>query len=316
MSSTTPVLFRGLVDDAAVFPPAATPMPDAVTAHAVHRAAWYAGCIGPLLVPAVAVAELLEVLDGTHPGVHGAHQHGGERPGDATHPAPVAGQDGPLDVVLIARPGADPATLTAGLDALHEEDSVRVVGAELAWEEGWRDLGLDDLAVALEVPRGEDRDVALAEVLVADREGLRVVAKLRTGPTPTWPWPDEQELADFLVVSAGLGVPFKLTGGLHHAVRGAYEVAGEPEENHGLLNVLLATSAALSGAGAAEVTGLLALREARALADVVGAWTEASATRVREAFTAYGCCTVTDPIGELADLGLLVPPQSTSLGPA
>jgi hypothetical protein len=219
---------------------------------------------------------------------------------------------GPLEVVLIARPGADPATLTAGLDALHEEESVRVVGAELAWEEGWRDLGLDDLSVALEVPRGADRAVALAEVLAAAREGLRVVAKLRTGPTPTWPWPDEHELAGFLVDTAALGTPFKLTGGLHHAVRGTYEVGGVPEENHGLLNVLLATSAALSGAGVAEVTALLALREGSALAEVVGSWTDATAIRTREAFTAYGCCTVTDPVDELAALGLLTPPSPTS----
>jgi hypothetical protein len=346
MSSTTPVLFRGVVDDASVFPPAATPLADAVGAHAAHRTSWYAGCIGPLLVPAVAVAELLEVLDGPHPGTRDPHHradgsHRGvdvhrddshrdtdrgdatvdtERDDDIHRGAPARhtsamSLDGTLEVVLIARPGADPATLTAGLDALHEEEPVRVVGAELAWEQGWRDLGLDDLAVALEVPRGDERDVVLAEVLVARREGLRVVAKLRTGPTPTWPWPDEQELADFLVVSTTDDVPFKLTGGLHHAVRGTYEVDGVPEENHGLLNVLLATSVALSGAGTHEVSELLALRDARALADVVVAWTDATATEVRRAFTAYGCCTVTDPVGELADLGLLEPPRPARRGP-
>ncbi len=332
MSSTTPVLFRGLVDDAAVFPPSATPLADAVRAHAVHRTSWYAECIGPLLVPAVAVADLLEALDGPNPGTystsgmpgtsgtsrrpdsHASHHDAASRHATPPHATPVH-ERGPLEVVLIARPGADPATLTAGLDALHEEESVRVVGAELAWEEGWRDLGLDDLAVALEVPRGADREVALAEVLVAAREGLRVVAKLRTGPTPTWPWPDEHELAGFLVDTAALGTPFKLTGGLHHAVRGTYEVGGAAEENHGLLNVLLATSAALSGAGVAEVTELLALREASALAEVVGAWTDATAIRTRESFTSYGCCTVTDPVGELADLGLLTPPSPASPSP-
>ena len=102
-------------------------------------------------------------------------------------------------------------------------------------------------------------------------------------------------------------MPFRLTGGLHHAVRGTYAVAGVPEENHGLLNVLLATSAALSGAGHEEVAGLLALRDGAALAELVAAWPDATAARVREAFTAYGCCTVTDPLGELADLGLLEP---------
>jgi hypothetical protein len=133
------------------------------------------------------------------------------------------------------------------------------------------------------------------------------VLKFRTGPTAMWAWPDEQELAAFLRLAAR-EVPFKLTGGLHHAARGTYEVAGVPEENHGVLNVLLATSAALSDAGGEEVARLLAVRDATALADVVAAWPDDTAARVRAAFTAYGCCTVTDPVGELADLGLLAHP--------
>ena len=87
-------------------------------------------------------------------------------------------------------------------------------------------------------------------------------------------------------------------------MRGGYDVAGVPEENHGLLNVLVATSAALSGAGHEEVAGLLALRDADALAELVGSWTDDTAAGVRKAFTGFGCCTVTDPLGELADLGL------------
>ncbi|HSO64342.1 MAG TPA: hypothetical protein VLQ78_04490 [Ornithinibacter sp.] len=280
-------LLRGLVDDAAVFPPAAVPLPMAVRAHAAHRNSAYAAAVGPLLVPASGVADLVAVLEEEA-------ARAGRGTGDAA-----------LDVVLVARPGAEPTLLTAGVDALHEEPRVRVVGAELAWHDGWRELGLDDLAVALEVPRGDDHDAALADIRAAVHDGRRVVAKLRTGPTPTWPWPDEDEVAAFLVMTNELGVPFKLTGGLHHAVRGTYEAEGVPEENHGLLNVLLATSAARSGAGREEVAALLALRDGAALAELVAAWPDATASRVRESFTAYGCCTVTDPLGELATLGLL-----------
>jgi len=277
-------LLRGLVDDAAVFPPAAVPLADAVRLHAGHRASGFAAAVGPLLVPAAGVADLVAVLDAAPPTAGGST----------------------LDIALVARPGADPSVLTAGRDALRVEPRVRVVAAELAWHDGWRDLGLDDLPVALEVPRGADRDAALADVRTAVDEGLEVVAKLRTGATPTWPWPDEDEVAEFLVRTAH-GIPFKLTGGLHHAARGTYEVDGIPEENHGLLNVLLGTSAALSGAGPDEVCGLLAVRDAAALAELVAAWPDATAGRVRERFTSYGCCTVTEPLGELAALGLLDP---------
>ena len=54
---------RRLVDDAAVFPPAAPPLPDAVAAHREHRAAWYADLVGPLLVPGVRAAELIADAD-------------------------------------------------------------------------------------------------------------------------------------------------------------------------------------------------------------------------------------------------------------
>jgi hypothetical protein len=289
MSPTVPELFHGLIDDAAVFPPAATPLPDAVAAHRVHRTSAYAGCVGPLLVPATSVAELVSVLSEGSP--HGA-----------------PGGDESLELVLVSRPGSEPSVLAAGLHVLREEAGARVVGAELGWEEGWRNLGLDDVAVALEVPRGPDQAVAVADIRTAAGEGLPVVAKFRTGPTPTWQWPDAGELAAFLRLVTGLGVPFKLTGGLHHAVRGTYEVAGAPEENHGVLNVLLATAAGLEGAGAEELTAVLEVADGTALADLVAAWSTATALSVRGAFTAYGCCTVTDPIGELADLGLLPRP--------
>jgi hypothetical protein len=50
---------------------------------------------------------------------------------------------------------------------------------------------------------------------------------------------------------------------------------------------------------------MLEVSDARALADLVAAWSPGTAAAVRRSFTAYGCCTVTDPIGELTDLGLL-----------
>ena len=288
-TASTGRLLHRLVDDAAVFPPGNAPLPDAVRGHALHREAWYADAIGPLLVPAATVADLVRVLD-------------------LRDAAGVPGVvPDPLALVLVARPGADPATATAALDALGDEVRVRVVGVELGWQQGWRSLGLGDVTVALEVPRGHDHAVAVADVHSALAQGWPVVAKFRTGPTATWAWPDEAELASFLRLVAP-ELPFKLTGGLHHAARGTYEVAGTPEENHGVLNVLVATSAAIAGAGQDEVAALLAVRDAVALADLVAAWPDDTAAGVRAAFTAYGCCTVTDPVGELAELGLLARP--------
>jgi hypothetical protein len=235
----------------------------------------------------------------------------------------------PLRVVVVARPGARTDELVAAVEALGAAERVDVVGAELGWAAGWRDVDLADLPVALEVPRGSDRSRALDDVAEAAHGGRRVVAKLRTGPTPTWPWPDERELAAFLVDTAERQVAFRLTGGLHHAVRGTYLPGTPPaataggtegvtnlpsgstgargaaaEENHGVLNVLLATAAALDGAAIEAVADVLARRDAGALAAEARALDDGTAARVRRAFTAYGCCEVTDPVGELAALGL------------
>jgi hypothetical protein len=280
---STPALLRGLVDDAAVFPPGNSPLPEAVTAHAEHLASGYGAVVGPLLVPATAATDLLAELDA------------GRWPGPD-----------PLDVGVVARPGSDVGLLAEGVAVLAADPRVTLHGVELGWTDGWRRLGLPgELPLALEVPRaGPEQEAAVADIRTSVAEGDAVVAKFRTGPTATWPWPDEVELGGFLRTAASAPVPFKLTGGLHHAVRGRYDVAGTPEENHGVLNVLVATASALEGAGPDEVEGLLGLRDATALAALVGAWSLAAVQRVRAAFTSFGCCTVTDPVGELDALGL------------
>ena len=58
MSGAIPALLRGLVDDAAVFPPGNAALEDAVAAHRVHRASWYSEMVGPLLVPASRLPDL------------------------------------------------------------------------------------------------------------------------------------------------------------------------------------------------------------------------------------------------------------------
>lgn len=276
MSTEPPALFTGLVDDAAVFPPGNAPLPVAVSRHRAHRRSSYAALVGPLLVPAADADALVAAA--------------GQEPGDV------------LEVALVARPGVDPGVLVAAVGRLAHEPSVHVVGAELGWFAGWRDLAVDGLPLTLEVPRGADQDRALDDVAAAvDEVGRPVQAKFRTGATPAWEWPDEAELAAFLHDCSGLGVPFKLTGGLHHVVRADHDDGPE----HGLLNVLLAVRAAVHDRTPGTIESVLAERDAHLLTDAVSELDEADVRRVRSLFTAYGCCEVTDPIGELRHLDLL-----------
>lgn len=274
-------LFMHLIDDAAVFPPGNALLPDAIAAHRRHRTSSYAVTVGPLLVPVGWVPELVALV----------------------------GED-PVAATLIARPGTADEIVEQGVALALAAEHVRVTGIELPWSPHWRTLALGELPLALELSREIPLETALDDLARARGSGRAVVAKFRTGATPSWGWPNENELA--LVITGALerGLPFKLTGGMHHFLRA--EHGGEPQ--HGLLNVLAATAVALADPTRSdEVAAALAERDPLALVPIVESWSTATAADVRRAFTAYGCCEVTDPLGELVDMGLLPHDLSSDL---
>ncbi|GAA2153781.1 hypothetical protein FHX52_1671 [Humibacillus xanthopallidus] len=275
--SRTP-LFDRLVDDAAVFPPGLAPLDVAVREHLDRRTQPYAGHIGTLLVPATDVVELarLASLD--------------ER---------TAAQ--PLEVGLVVRPGSPVHPLVEAAGLLRDDARVVLTGVELGWSTDWRSVLELDVPVVVEVGTGADQQTGLDDIAAAVDADADVIAKFRTGATPSWPWPDEHALGGFLDAVILHGLSFKLTGGLHHAVRGRYGT----EQQHGLLNVLVATHEALGGAEAPELAQILAQSSAELLAERVSRLTAVDAARVRASFTACGCCGVLDPLVELAALGLI-----------
>jgi len=274
-------LFDHLVDDAAVFPPGLAPLDVAVREHLDRRSGPYAAHIGPLLVPATSAAELAAL---------------------ASRDERAVAQ--PLQVGLIVRPGSPLEPLLDAVDLLRDDPRVLVTAAELGWADGptgWRralDLGIP---LVVEVGLGSDQESGLDDIAHAVDHEHDVTAKFRTGATPAWPWPDETTLAGFLDAVVLRGLPFKLTGGLHHTVRG--DQAGHP--THGLLNVLLATHEALDGAETRELSRELARHDTEVLVTAVSSLGTDDAARIRKSFTAYGCCGVLDPLTELEALGLI-----------
>jgi hypothetical protein len=269
-----PGLFAGLVDDAAVFPPGNAPLAEAVRLHRLHRTSGYAAYVGPLLVPVADAAEVARL---------------------------AAGAPTPLRVGLVARPGVAVAEVAQALAALQGTGDVDVAGVELGWSPQWREVGLGPVACSVEVPRGEACAAAVSDLASGDTQAPALQAKFRTGATDTWAWPDERELATFIRTAIDHDLGFKLTGGLHHVVRGARD----GQEQHGLLNVLVAVRWALNGEDVDELVPLLAERDVSRLVPQVTRMSSADAAIVRAFFTAYGCCAVTDPIGELSALHLL-----------
>lgn len=102
-----------------------------------------------------------------------------------------------------------------------------------------------------------------------------------------------------MVTTVAAGVPFKATAGLHHAVRNTDPDTGF--EQHGFLNVLLATEAAAHGAASEDIARILARRDAGGLATEV----RGLSSRARGLFLSFGTCSIAEPLSELSGLGLL-----------
>ena len=267
------VLFSGLFDDAALFPPGDAPMAAAVPAHRELRAR-LGDLVGPFVVPAARLGELSAHL----------------------------GDGGPIEVSLIAAAGDLPAAAARvathpGLALAAVE--VPVVADTDAAAEVVRVLhGVVPAGVpaAVELPRSAARDKVL-DVLA----GRPYRAKLRTGGVRAALFPSPEELAGALAACVSRGVALKCTAGLHHAVAHTDPVTGFP--HHGFLNVLLAVDALVTQTS--TPTAWLTETDPAALVTALRTWSADRAARARAVFTSFGTCSVLEPVDDLVTLGLL-----------
>lgn len=273
------ILYRGLFDDAALFPPGNAPMGQALPDHREHRASERARYVGPFLVAEGRVAELRAVL------------------------AREETDHGPLEVVVTVPGGAD--DVPAALDALNADPALNLVGMEVAAPPGTAADTAAALTKALpagtvgyvEVARGESASADIAALA-----GTGANAKFRTGGLKPEAHPTEAELAALISAAVTAEVPFKCTAGLHHAVRHRTD---KGFEQHGFLNILVATAALLDGAPQKEAAGLLAERDGPRLAGLAAELTDAEAEKARRTFRSFGTCSIAEPLEDLVVLGAL-----------
>ena len=266
-------LFQALFDDAAVFPPGLAPLPQALADHVARQSTSWSDLVGPLLLPPAAVDELLGLA----------------RPKL-------------LDVALVGRPGTDLTLLDDALSRLNADRGVTPTGVEIGWSRDWHRALRWGVPVSIEVPSGNEQESALADIQGSADDRHRLRAKYRTGATPDRPVPTPTELATFIRACVDHDLAFKLTGGLHHAIS---HTTDEGEDQFGFLNVIAATRWALAhGAEIPEMGSILSQRDSVPILDIITRMSQADVSVVRAFFTAYGCCEVKDPVGELAALGL------------
>ncbi|MFG1870094.1 hypothetical protein [Micromonospora arborensis] len=283
MSTQVPALLDGLVDDAAVFPPGSAALPDALTAHRRHRTAWYADLVGPLLVPASTVARgdlsgLVDPGEGLVVGVIGDTGIG-HLPFALSFLAPDGVTARQVEVA-VAKRGEDPLPGVAEL--------VRLTGAMPGVE-----------AVYAELPLTFGLMGALDALAAARDDGVPIAAKFRTGGLAAELFPTPAELAAVICACRDRGLPFKLTAGLHQAVRHLDPETGFT--HHGYANVLAATLAAADGESVEAVAELLTVVDPRPLL----ARATARLAEPRPLWVGFGSCSILEPLTDLIRLGLV-----------
>jgi hypothetical protein len=290
----TPRWLKEFVDDAAIFPPARTPLDQAVTEHVAHRSAEYAGIVGGFVVSDVKVADLANSVV--------------EERASRNHDVEMA-----VNLVVTGGAGAiEPAVTWVGrsegleLRALEfalrdEEDLAHNAGRLVTVVDSLGDV-LDDVTVYAEppIPQGTPSHGWLAAL---DELAAREISlKFRTGGLTEDLFPTSAQLASCIEASLDRELPFKCTAGLHHAVRHRDEESGF--EHQGFLNVLLATRTSLDGGGPEEVARVLDETDGDVLASRLTADPDLAA-RTRRWFTSFGSCSVLEAHEDLVDLGLL-----------
>lgn len=282
MSTQLPTLVAGLVDDAAVFPPGSAPLPDAIRAHRRHRTAWYADLVGPLLLPAstIMAGELSGLVDPEENLAIGlVGDTGLDRLPFALSSLPPLGLRARQIEAPVARRGEDCQPGLTELVKLAER--------------------LDGVPVYAEIPLTFGLMGALDALAAARAAGVPIAAKFRTGGLAAELFPTPAELAAVTCACRDRELPFKLTAGLHHAVRHVDPETGLT--HHGFGNVLAATVAAADGATVATVAELLTVRDERPLVQAVDGRHDSA----RPLWVGFGSCSIVEPLTDLIRLGLV-----------
>ncbi|GAA4700582.1 hypothetical protein [Nocardioides conyzicola] len=276
---TLPPTWRGLVDDAAIFPPGDAPLHEAAAAHQARRHAAYADLVGTFVVRDTDIPTLRATPLALSVVVTGG----------AGQVAGAAGLGRKLHVAIegleiALRDPADP--VGAARRVVAAVDAARADGV------------LDDhVPIYVEIPAScsEPSWQAAADEVAAAEHRL----KLRTGGLDAHAFPSASKLAGWIDGALDRETPFKCTAGLHRAVR---HTGDDGFEHHGFLNVLVATRRAFDGSPVADVVELLEERETAVLVETAR---ELDLARARRWFTSFGSCSVDEPLDDLLTLGLL-----------
>lgn len=304
MAATIVHALGGVFDYAGLFPPAKLDMAEAVANEIRYRNGPESRILGSFVCPSSRLEEFA---------VHLERQLG--------NVDPVAG---PLPVSVLATGGDSVDELEAGL----ENDARQMTAFEARCEglaevssfevrlpkQAPLDVVLRDLRsfgavdLFLELPF----DAELPDRLAALAEADEAMAKFRTGGLTADDFPSPVVLAEAIRSAIDLGVPFKLTAGLHHPYRSYRPEVGT--EMHGFLNVFVACALRIEhDLSASELAAVLEDREPshfewRRDGLRYGGMSVSRPTidLTKDALRSIGSCSIDEPVADLKVLGLWV----------
>lgn len=287
-------LLEGVIDYAGLFPPAGLDMTAAVANYASYRSGETRWMLGRFVVPAARLDEFARAAAPCLP-----------KEGAPWRLSALSGPDPERDLTRIAEFNRR----HAGRAAIEAIEAKAASGAELATP-AWP--GRSPLEAYVELPAAEDPAEAVAAIA---RAGAR--PKLRTGGIAPEAFPPVDRVVGFIRACLAVGVAFKATAGLHHALTGSYPLTYEPNSPRapmfGFLNLFLAAAMARQGRDDGEVREVLEETSPGAFSFTDervgwrGRWvSEAELGRTRrEVAIGFGSCSFVEPVDELRALGLL-----------
>ncbi|MCG7300555.1 hypothetical protein MHJ85_04685 [Brevibacterium ravenspurgense] len=264
-------MFAHFIDDAAIFPPGLAPLDEAVAGHLKVRTLPADKAIGSFVLTADKLAEASALA-------------GDQR---IEFSAVVASAEiAEVDSAELG-PNASIAAVELRVDESDPQASITAAAAHVK-EHPQR-------AVWLELPH------ALVTVdNLTEMRNAGVGLKFRTGGVRKELYPSAEQLLDVLERAVQTQIPFKLTAGLHRAMRYSETVGGEVHDHFGFLNIAAAVVELKSGAGRSAAAEILESDDPQAVA--------ATALRDpswRENFSSFGSCSFGVGLGTLNELDLV-----------
>lgn len=269
-----PENFLGFLDDAAMFPPGLAALDQAIHMHVRRRMTVITGAVGSLILPLHVLSEAKRLA---------AAEDLSEGPVRISIVTPA----GELQRALKSIPAVSPELLIAAIELKTSTDMQD-------WSREIR--GAADVAgVDIYVELTAEQIAAGALDLV---EGTRLRLKYRAGGLEAHLFPTPAEMARVIDAAVARQIPFKLTAGLHEAVR--HTSATSDFTHHGFLNIAIATSLAQLGAQIGELEAVLSETDN----DHLVARYVAQPKEWRRSFTSFGTCSVSEPLESLERLKL------------